>query len=90
MVDRTKYRVPFRWGRDRTDIILYTRLEGETNVAGGEQPFVECGSCHDPHNVDNPTFLRVSNGIPSALQADFPQAISPDRGSALYLTCHIK
>ncbi|MCI0506055.1 MAG: cytochrome c3 family protein [Gammaproteobacteria bacterium] len=76
--------------RDRTDIILYTRLEGETDVAGGEQPFVECGSCHDPHNVDNPTFLRVSNGIPSALELDFPNAIAPDHGSALCLTCHIK
>jgi hypothetical protein len=76
--------------RDRTDVILYTRLEADTGVAGGEQPFVECGSCHDPHNVDNPTFLRVSNGIPTALAGDFPDAISPDRGSALCLTCHIK
>jgi hypothetical protein len=76
--------------RDRTDIIFYTRLESDTGVAGGEQPFVECGSCHDPHNVDNPTFLRVSNGIPAALATDFPNAVSPDRGSALCLTCHIK
>ena len=77
-------------GRDRTDIILYTRLQAETGVAGGEQPFVECGSCHDPHNVDNPTFLRVSNGVPSALQADFPNAVDPNYGSALCLTCHTK
>jgi hypothetical protein len=76
--------------RDRTDVIFYTRLEAETGVAGGEQPFVECGSCHDPHNIDNPTFLRVSNGIPDSLAADFPNAVSPDRGSALCLTCHIK
>jgi hypothetical protein len=76
--------------RDRTDVILYTRLEGETGVAGGEQPFVECGSCHDPHNIDNPTFLRVSNGIPSALSGDFPNAVSPNVGSALCLTCHMK
>ncbi|WP_455222345.1 cytochrome c3 family protein [Kaarinaea lacus] len=76
--------------RDRTDVILYTRLEGETGVSGGEQPFVECGSCHDPHNVDNPTFLRVSNGVPSQLRPDFPDAVSPDFGSALCLTCHIK
>ncbi|WP_455200789.1 cytochrome c3 family protein, partial [Kaarinaea lacus] len=77
-------------GRDRTDVILYTRLESETGVPGGEQPFVECGSCHDPHNVDNPTFLRVSNGIPASLQTDFPNAVSPNQGSALCLTCHIK
>lgn len=77
-------------GRDRTDIILYTRLEAETGVAGGEQPFVECGSCHDPHNIDNPTFLRVSNGVPDNLQSDFPNAVDPDYGSALCLTCHTK
>lgn len=76
--------------RDRTDIILYTRLESETGVAGGEQPFVECGSCHDPHNVDNPTFLRVSNGVPDNLQSDFPNSVDPDYGSALCLTCHTK
>ena len=76
--------------RDRVDVILYTRLESETGVAGGEQPFVECGSCHDPHNIDNPTFLRVSNGIPASLAGDFPNAVSPNRGSALCLTCHIK
>jgi len=74
--------------RDRTDIILYSR--DESLVPGGEQPFVECGSCHDPHNVDNPTFLRVSNGIPTTLQADFPDAVDPDYGSALCLTCHTK
>jgi hypothetical protein len=76
--------------RDRTDIIFYTRLEAETGVAGGEQPFVECGSCHDPHNIDNPTFLRVSNGVPaaSALATDFPAANGGPSG--LCLSCHIK
>ena len=77
-------------GRDRTDIILYTRLETDSGIAGGPQPFVECGSCHDPHNVDNPTFLRVSNGIPASLANDFPNAVDPDYGSALCLTCHTK
>ena len=71
--------------RDREDIIFYTR-----NYKGVEQPFVECGSCHDPHNVDNPTFLRTSNGIPSgALQTEFPTA-ADDAASGLCLTCHIK
>lgn len=62
--------------RDREDVILYTRsLNAEV------QPFVECGSCHDPHNVDNPTFLRVSNGV----VGDNTQA-----ASGLCLTCHDK
>ena len=56
--------------RQRTDIQLYTR---NTN-----QPFVECGSCHDPHveaGVGNAgqTFLRVSNAA-----------------SAVCLSCHVK
>jgi hypothetical protein len=70
--------------RDREDIIFYTR-----NYKGQEQPFVECGSCHDPHNVDNPTFLRTSNGIPTTLANDFPLAQN-DAASGLCLTCHIK
>ncbi len=50
--------------REKTDMILYTR--NEATVPGGAQPFVECGSCHDPHNSGSkgPTsvaFLRVSN-----------------------------
>ena len=75
--------------RDRTDVILYTRLPGDSGLAD-EQPFVECGSCHDPHNIENPTFLRVSNGIPSSLANDFPNAVDPNYGSALCLTCHTK
>jgi hypothetical protein len=72
-------------GRDRTDVILYTRRE-----LLATEPFVECGSCHDPHNVDNPTFLRVSNGIPTALAAEFPNANAVNRPSGLCLTCHVK
>jgi predicted CXXCH cytochrome family protein len=64
--------------RDRSDVILYSRtLENSSTV----EPFVECGSCHDPHNVDNPTFLRVSNGF---LNDDNTAA------SGLCLTCHDK
>jgi len=72
-------------GRDREDVILYTRTD-----LGATEPFVECGSCHDPHNVDNPTFLRVSNGIPAALAAEFPNANAVNRPSGLCLTCHVK
>jgi hypothetical protein len=70
--------------RDREDIILYTRTD-----LGPEQPFVECGSCHDPHNVSNPTFLRTSNGVPASMAVDFPSA-AEDAASGLCLTCHIK
>ncbi|NOZ52622.1 MAG: cytochrome c3 family protein [Gammaproteobacteria bacterium] len=74
-------------GRDRLDIILYSR--DEPTVAGGLQPFVECGSCHDPHNVDNPTFLRISNTDPST--AGFEDWAAGNGGpSALCLTCHDK
>jgi hypothetical protein len=78
--------------RDREDIIFYTRnFTSQTGGTSGIQPFVECGSCHDPHNVDNPTFLRTSNGIApnSPLAAEFPNAVN-DPASGLCLTCHDK
>ena len=70
-------------GRDRADVILYTRndIPGDPRM----QPTVECGSCHDPHNVDNPTFLRVSNIDKST---EFPNATGSPSG--LCLTCHVK
>lgn len=40
--------------KDKTDIQLYNR-------SGGGVFYVECGSCHDPHNTTNGTFLRISN-----------------------------
>jgi len=56
-------------GRDKTDMILYTRDNG-----GTAEPFVECASCHDPHvgaaddisggnNIGGSTisFMRISN-----------------------------
>jgi predicted CXXCH cytochrome family protein len=50
--------------RDKTDVILYTRGAG-----AGSQPFIECGSCHDPHaNLGN-MFLRVSNAGSNLCQA---------------------
>ena len=63
-------------GRQKTDIVLYTRT-GEV-TAGVSEPFVECGSCHDPHNQESSAtgevqFLRVSNA-----------------GSAICLACHNK
>ena len=59
--------------RERTDMQLYTRTNG-----GNTEPFVECGSCHDPHNGTTSTatsvdFLRVAN-----------------TGSQICTACHIK
>ena len=59
--------------REKTDMLLYTRAD-----LGVQEPFVECGSCHDPHNDATQTgsqvaFLRVSNAA-----------------SAVCTTCHIK
>ena len=50
--------------REKSDMILYAR--DEVTVPGGLQPFVECGSCHDPHNdatsgATSVDFLRISN-----------------------------
>ena len=47
--------------RDKSDMILYTRLAGDFGTGSLAQPSVECASCHDPHTDANPTFLRVSN-----------------------------
>ncbi len=74
--------------RDREDIILYSRTESDVGLDNIEQPFVECGSCHDPHNVDNPTFLRVSNGVNTDSLLGFPNANGSPSG--LCLSCHIK
>ena len=45
-------------GQQKDDLTLYSRTEA--TVAGGNQPFVECATCHDPHS-SNTTFLRISN-----------------------------
>ncbi|MBI2313861.1 MAG: hypothetical protein HYU77_15285 [Betaproteobacteria bacterium] len=43
--------------RRKTDLPLYERNSGPD---GESIPFVECTSCHDPHN-DNVAFLRITN-----------------------------
>lgn len=45
--------------RSKTDMILYNRTF--TSTPAGVGPSVECGSCHDPHNSTNNTFLRLNN-----------------------------
>lgn len=77
--------------KDRWDVTFYTREDA--NVPGGLQPFVECGSCHDPHNADNPTFLRIANyaGKDAVKQADGRIFAGAKGGpSGLCLTCHDK
>lgn len=45
-------------GLQKDDIPLYSRTDA--SITGGNQPFVECASCHDPHS-SNTTFLRQTN-----------------------------
>jgi predicted CXXCH cytochrome family protein len=53
--------------RNKTDMALYSRTS--TRAVGGSafsngaapQPFVECASCHDPHQANTATFLRIDN-----------------------------
>lgn len=62
--------------RTKQDVLLYTRDANNGYPGQSEQePFVECASCHDPHETVNPTFLRISN---------------TDTPSGLCLTCHVK
>jgi len=72
---------------DKWDFKLYTRVgagtsaNGATFASGGaSEPFVECGSCHDPH-METTTFLRIStlNG-----------ARASNDSSRVCLTCHNK
>jgi predicted CXXCH cytochrome family protein len=44
--------------REKTDMILYTRTDTGAVAGAG---YVECGSCHDPHNDANGRFLRIAN-----------------------------
>ena len=46
--------------REKTDVALYTRPSADFSNGTGDEPSVECGSCHDPHGTANPTFLRVT------------------------------
>ena len=64
--------------RDKTDMILYTRASGTGTDNAAPTPFVECASCHDPHNsatagAASVAFLRISND-----------------SSAVCLACHNK
>ncbi len=65
--------------REKSDMLLYTRVGDAAKgfTSGNPEPFVECGSCHDPHAArkaaDQVNFLRISNA-----------------NSAVCLACHTK
>lgn len=54
--------------REKTDMLMYTRNGAQiltqagtaSGTLTGDQAFVECASCHDPHS-ENTTFLRIPN-----------------------------
>lgn len=60
--------------RDKHDLALYTR-DNTANGGNASEPFVECGSCHDPHSASTlpVNFMRVDNS-----------------DSDLCLGCHVK
>ena len=72
---------------DVWDFKLYTRdtsgLTSENGVAfaGEDEPFVECGSCHDPH-LQTTTFLRISTEAQGGGMSN--------AGSQICLACHTK
>lgn len=68
--------------RQRTDMILYTRADAPAGPGDGRQPFVECGSCHDPHNSS--TF----NDVAPNLSVGFLRI--PNTNSQICTACHIK
>jgi len=81
---------------DKWDFKLYTRdtrglgvSDVGTAFADDLEPFVECGSCHDPH-YETTTFLRMDG------QADLGNGTSPagvdmsNAGSRVCLVCHAK
>jgi len=83
---------------DKWDFKLYTRdtsLETRTPLngatfAGQDEPFVECGSCHDPH-FETTTFLRMDGLVHLGGAATPPAGIDQSNaGSRVCLVCHTK
>lgn len=89
---------------DKWDFKLYTRDTGtgtwRTSLngaayAGEPEPFVECGSCHDPH-FETTTFLRmdgtvdVTTGGLAGAVTGLAGDVQSNRGSRVCLTCHTK
>ena len=68
--------------RDKQDIIFYTRVS-----AGGDAPFVECGSCHDPHSGSAADVAGLGTNDEGS-DVSFMRVANDD--SALCLACHVK
>lgn len=71
---------------DVWDYKLYTRTVTGADArgvqfAGEDEPFVECGSCHDPH-LETTTFLRISTEAQGGGMSN--------AGSQICLACHTK
>lgn len=86
---------------DKWDFKLYTRdttsgmrtsLNG-AQFAGEPEPFVECGSCHDPH-FQTTTFLRMSGDTDTSTgigqTTSMAGNLQSNTGSQVCLTCHAK
>jgi hypothetical protein len=67
---------------DKWDFKLYTRSAAGAKFDGGPEPFVECGSCHDPH-LETTTFLRIDPSVN-------PDGNESNSGSRVCLACHNK
>jgi hypothetical protein len=71
--------------REKTDMILYTRLNG-----ANYQPYIECGSCHDPHS-GNGTGSEGGNTLATAEVGSDVNFMRIDNvNSNVCLACHIK
>lgn len=64
--------------REKSDMILYGRNDLNANY----EPFVECGSCHDPHNSS------TYDNTAGSQQVAFLRATNA--GSAICVACHTK
>jgi len=82
---------------DKWDFKLYTRdtagLAASSNgaeFAGQDEPFVECGSCHDPH-FQTTTFLRMDGATDLGGTNTPPAGVDQSNaGSRVCLVCHTK
>ncbi|WP_207063266.1 hypothetical protein [Motiliproteus sp. SC1-56] len=72
---------------DKDEIRLYNR----SDVAGADMPYVECGSCHDPHNTASnyDTGIATSaDSLADGTTTDFLR--KSNANSDICLTCHNK
>jgi len=71
--------------RDKTDMILYTRDNG-----GSGEPFVECASCHDPHEGNGTGAAGGPTGSVPDIGSDVNFMRIANVNSDVCLACHVK